>query len=224
MQIRRSNKLNFTEKLRNLNIAATNRRQKHPDKCLRTPFGISPLLLNSSQIRNDPSSRPNGISPTLSMRNYRAPLPGSPFLNTFFPEKTKVKVSIGGKYQESKLSPVIISPGALKMWHLSQKPSTNLTLIYSHLTAGEVINLSLDHFRRGNYNRESQHPEMNNSCYDKTVHQLPCTFTAQLYFVLFAVKCGHDREMNVRSKTAFMSLRNAVVPDFIPHAPLFLAL
>lgn len=88
------------------------------------------------------------------------------------------------------LSAAIISPRALQTWHLSQKRSTNPTLIYSHLTAGEVINLSLDRFRRVNYKLEKQEPGMNNSYTYKTAHQLPGTFTAQLYSVLLAVKGG----------------------------------
>lgn len=60
------------------------------------------------------------------------------------------------------------------------------------MTAGKVINLSLDHFRRGNYNLEKQQPEMNNSYTDKMVHQLPSTFIAQLCFVSLAVKRRHD--------------------------------
>lgn len=54
------------------------------------------------------------------------------------------------------------------------------------------MNLSLDHFRRVNYNLEKQEPEMNNSYGNKTVHQLPSTFTVQLYSVLLAVKRMHD--------------------------------
>lgn len=51
-----------------------------------------------------------------------------------------------------------------------------------------MINLSLDRFRRGNYNLEKQQPEMNNSYSDKMVHQLPSTFTVLLYSILLAVK------------------------------------
>lgn len=39
---------------------------------------------------------------------------------------------------------------------------------------------------------EMQHLVMNNSCDDKKVHQLLCTFIVRLRSVLFAVKCGHD--------------------------------
>ena len=88
-----------------------------------------------------------------------------------------------GRYQEGKLSAAIISPRALWIWHLSKKRSTNLTLIYSHLTASKVINLSLDRFRRCNYKLKKQQPNMNNSYSDKMVHQLPSTFTAQLYSI-----------------------------------------
>lgn len=90
------------------------------------------------------------------------------------------------------------------MWHLSQKRSTNLTLIYSHLTAGKVINLSLNCFRRGNYNMEMQHPEMNNSCHDKKVHQLLRTFIVRLCSVLFAVKCGHGGRDECEIKAGFL--------------------
>lgn len=110
-------------------------------------------------------------------------------------------------YQEVVLSAAIISPRALQTWHLSQKRSTNPTLIYSHLTAGEVINLSLDRFRRVNYNLEKQEPGMNNSYTYKTAHQLPGTFTAQLYSVLLAVKGGkkgmHDRGDGCKIKVGF---------------------
>lgn len=99
-----------------------------------------------------------------------------------------------GGYQEVIRSAAIISPRALQTWHLSQERSTNPTLIYSHLTAGKVINLSLDRFRRVNYNLEKQEPGMNNSYTYKTVHQLPSTFT-QLYSVLLAVK-GENRGMH----------------------------
>lgn len=89
------------------------------------------------------------------------------------------------------------------MWHLSQKRSTNLTLMYSHLTAGKVINLSLNRFRRGNYNMEMQHPEMNNSCHDKKLHQLLRAFIVSLCSVLFAVKCGHGGGDECHIKVGF---------------------
>ena len=89
------------------------------------------------------------------------------------------------------------------MWRLSQKRFTNLTLIYSHLTASKVINLPLDRFRRSNYNIEKQHPQMNNSYDDKMLHQLPCTFMAQLYSALFAVKFGHDKRDECKIKVGF---------------------
>lgn len=128
-----------------------------------------------------------------------------------------------GRYQEVVLSAAIISPRALQTWHLSQKRSTNPTLIYSHLTAGEVINLSLDRFRRVNYNLEKQEPGMNNSYTYKTAHQLPGTFTAQLYSILLAVKGGRGGcmigEMDARSKLVFTRRRSTIVARFVACAP-----
>lgn len=66
-----------------------------------------------------------------------------------------------------------------------------------------MINLSLDRFRRGNYNLEKQQPDMNNSYSDTMVHQLPSTFTAQLYSILLAVKCMHDWEDGCEIKVGF---------------------
>lgn len=121
------------------------------------------------------------------------------------------------------LSAAIISPRALQTWHLSQKRSANPTLIYSHLTAGKVINLSSDHFRRVNYNLEKQEPGMNNSYTYKTAHQLPGAFTAQLYSVLLAVKGGRRgctiREMDARSKLVFTRRRSTIVARFVACAP-----
>lgn len=71
------------------------------------------------------------------------------------------------------------------------------------MTAGKVINLSLDHFRQGSYNLEKQQPEMNNSYSDKMVCQLPNTFTAQLYSILLAVKRMHDRGDGYEIKVSF---------------------
>lgn len=66
-----------------------------------------------------------------------------------------------------------------------------------------MINLSLDRLRQGNYNLEKQQPEMNNSYSDKMVHQLPSTFTAQLYSVLLAVKRGFDWGDGFEIKVSF---------------------
>lgn len=66
-----------------------------------------------------------------------------------------------------------------------------------------MINLSLDRFRRVNYNLEKQEPEMNNSYSYKTVHQLPSTFTAQLYSISLAVKGMHDWGDRCEIKVAF---------------------
>ena len=66
-----------------------------------------------------------------------------------------------------------------------------------------MINLSLDRFRRGNYNLEKQQPEMNNSYSDKMVHQLPGTFTAQLCSVFPAVKRMHHRGDGCEIKVGF---------------------
>lgn len=108
-----------------------------------------------------------------------------------------------GRYQEGKLSSAIISPRALWIWRLSKKRSTNLTLIYSHLTASKVINLSLDRFRRCNYKLKKQQPNMNNSYSDKMVRQLPSTFTAQLNSILVSVKRMHDWEDGYQIKVSF---------------------
>lgn len=59
-----------------------------------------------------------------------------------------------------------------------------------------MTNLSLDRFRRGNYNMKQQ-PKMNNSYDDKMVHQLPGTFIAQLCSVLFAVTALTRRERHL---------------------------
>lgn len=148
-----------------------------------------------------------------------------PFKHASHYENWSQSRCIGG-YQGVVLSAAIISPRALQTWHLSQKRSTNRTLIYSHLTAGKVINLSLDRFRRVNYNLEKQKPGMNNSYTYKTAHQLPGTFTAQLYSVLLAVKGEVEDvgrctigEMDARSKLVFTRQRSTVVARFIARVP-----
>lgn len=99
---------------------------------------------------------------------YNQPRLSPLFLNTSISEQTRVKVSTGADIKKANYQ----LPSSLLLGIINMAFISNLTLIYSRLTAGKVINLSSDHFRRGNYNTQEQQPQMNNSYCDKMVHQL----------------------------------------------------
>lgn len=122
-----------------------------------------------------------------------------------------------GRYQEGKLSSAIISPRALWIWRLSKKRSTNLTLIYSHLTASKVINLSLDRFRRCNYKLKSNNP----TWIIHTVTKWCANYPAHLQHS-YIPSCSQLNvcmigKMDVRSKLVFTRRRYCVVMDFNSH-------